>query len=261
MRSADCGIQIEFLISILLFSIRNPKSEIPNSFNSGPKDQLFDVEIKMRYIKRQFGFTLIELLLALSILSVILVVILGALRITVRAWEKGENVLSMQQRSRTILDQLDRQLSSTSVLMSGQEEQPLVTFAGDSRSVEFTSSLPLVSKIQFGPVYVKYVIETESGGKKRLLLYEKTIAAEDYLPERQLRHDADAVVLTGGLEDLRFEYLSDVGNGPDLNWTSSWQSEESADLPRAVRITYIDGHKVRVIARIHQLDRLGEKEE
>jgi general secretion pathway protein J len=217
--------------------------------------------MKMCCLKRQSGFTLLELLLALSILSVILVVILGALRITVRAWEKGENVLSVQQRSRTILDQLDRQLSSAAVLMSGQEDQPLVTFAGDSRSVEFTSSLPLVSKIQFGPVHVKYEIETGPGGKKRLLLYEKTITAEDYLSENQLRHDADGLAFTGGLEDLRFDYLGDAGNGPVLNWTSSWQPEEPTDLPRAVRITYTDGHKIQVIARIHLSDRLREEEE
>ena len=217
--------------------------------------------MKMRCLKRQSGFTLIELLLALSILSVILVVILGALRITVRAWEKGENVLSMQQRSRTILDQLDRQLSSAAVLMSGQEDQPLVTFAGDSGSVEFTSSLPLVSKIQFGPVHVKYVIETGPGGKKRLLLYEKTITAEDYVSDMQLRLDADGLALTEGLEDLRFEYVSNAGNGPVLNWTSSWQPEEPTDLPRAVRITYTDGHKIQVIARMHLSDRLREEEE
>jgi general secretion pathway protein J len=218
----------------------------------------------MRYLNRQFGFTLIELLLALSVLSIIIVVVLGALRITVRSWEKGENVLSNQQRSRTILDQLSRQLSSTSVLRRAQEEQPVVTFAGDSRSIEFTSRLPLISKIQFGPVHVKYVIETEPSGKKRLLLYEKDITVEDYLAERQLRLDTDALVLIGELEDLRFEYAGDVSDGPDLNWTSSWQSEDTTELPRAVRITYRDkkdGHRVQVIARINLWDRFKEKKE
>lgn len=214
---------------------------------------------KMRSSKRQFGFTLIELLLSLSILSIIMVIILGALRIGVRAWEKGENLLAVQQRSRTVLDQLTRQLTSASVLMSAQEEQPLVQFAGNSDTIEFTSGLALITKIQIGPVHVRYVIEIEPGGKKRLLLYEENITVEDYLSERQLRLDADALALTGGLEDLRFEYLGDVGNGPQLNWTSSWRPEESTDLPRAVRITYIDGHKVQVIARIHLLDRLREE--
>ena len=217
---------------------------------------------KMQYPNRQFGFTLIELLLSLSILSIISVIILGALQIGARAWEKGEHVLAVQQRSRTILDQLDRQLASASVLMSAQNEQPLVTFAGDSRTLEFTSSLPLITKIQFGPVHVKYVIETEPSGKKRLLLYEKNITTEDYLSERPLRHDSDALVLIGELDDLHFEYLADASDGPTLNWTSSWQSENVTDLPRAVRITYRDekdSHKVQVIARIHLWDRFREE--
>jgi general secretion pathway protein J len=216
----------------------------------------------MHIRKRQSGFTLIELLLSLSILSIILVVILGALRIGVRAWEKGETVLSIQQRSRTILDQLSRQLTSAAVLMSAQEEQPLVKFAGNSQTIEFTSGLPLIAKIQIGPVHVKYVIETDSNGKKRLLLYEENITAEDYLSERQLRHDTDALVLIEALEDLRFEYLGAESQGPDLNWTSLWQSQNLTDLPRAVRITYRDEkdrHKVRVIARIHQRDRFLEE--
>jgi general secretion pathway protein J len=216
----------------------------------------------MGYPNRQLGFTLIELLLSLSILSIILVVVLGALRIGVRSWEKGENVLSVQQRSRTVLDQLTRQLTSASVLMRAQEEQPLVTFAGNSRSVEFTSGLPLISRIRSGPVHVKYVIETEPGGKKRLLLYEKNITATDYLSERPLRLDTDALVLIGELEDLRFEYVGDVSDGPELNWTTSWSSQNSTDLPRAVRITYRDerdGDKVRVIAPIHLSDRFREE--
>jgi general secretion pathway protein J len=218
---------------------------------------------KMRDHNRQFGFTLIELLLSLSILSIIMVIILGALRIGVRAWEKGEHVLAMQQRSRTVLDQLTRQLTSASVLMSAQKEQPLVIFAGNIRSIEFTSSLPLITKIQFGPVHVKYVIETEPGGKKRLLLYEEPITVEDYLSERQLRHDTDALVLIGELEDLRFEYLADGSDGPNLNWTSAWRSQNSTDLPRAVRMTYRDQkdrYQIRVIARIHQWDRVRGSE-
>lgn len=216
----------------------------------------------MRTLNRQFGFTLIELLLSLSILSIILVVVLGALRIGVRSWEKGENVLSIQQRSRTILDQLTRQLTSASVLISAQDQQPLVTFAGNSRTIEFTSSLPLISKIQFGPVHVKYVIETEPGGKKRLLLYEKNITVEDYLSEWQSRLDTDALVLIGKLEDLRFEYLGDVSDGPELNWTSLWQSQDTTELPRAVRITYRDEkdrHRVKVIARMNLSDRFREE--
>jgi hypothetical protein len=109
-------------------------------------------------------------------------------------------------------------------------------------------------------VHVRYVIETEPGGKKRLLLYEENITPADYLSERQLRHDTDALVLIGQLEDLHFEYLGDGSNGPGphLYWTSAWRPQNLTDLPRAVRITYRDEkdrYNVRVIARIHQWDR------
>ncbi len=218
----------------------------------------------MRSSNRQFGFTLIELLLSLSILSIISVIILGALRIGVRAWEKGEHVLTVQQRSRTILDQLNRQLASTSVLNGARDEQPLVTFAGDRHTLEFTSGLPLINKEQFGSVHVKYVIETDPNGKKRLLLYEEIITKEDYLSERQLRHDTDALVLIGELDDLHFEFLGISNDGPNLSWTSSWQPQNEMDLPRAVRITYRDekdSHTIQVIARIHLRDRFTQDSE
>ena len=207
----------------------------------------------MSRCNRQIGFTLMELLLSLSILSIVIVVVLGALRIGVRAWEKGENMLSVQQRSRTLLDQLSRQLTSAAVLLSAQTQEPLVTFAGDGATIEFSSGLPLVNKMQFGPVHVKYVVETELGGKKRLLIYENNIIIEDYLSERPLRPNPEAVVLIGELEDLRFEYLADGSGGSDLNWMSSWQAQDPTDLPRAVRIIYSDtkdSHQIQVIARI-----------
>ena len=216
----------------------------------------------MRSRNRQTGFTLIELLLSLSILSIVIVVVLSALRIGVRAWEKGENMLSVQQRSRTLLDQISRQLTSAALLMTAQSEQPLVTFAGDSDTIEFTSNLPLVAKVQFRPVHAKYVVETEPDGKKRLLLYEKNITIEDYLLERSLWRNLDGVVLIGALEDLRFEYLTDVSDGLDLTWASSWQSQNLTEMPRAVRIIYKEAKNsqpVQVIARIHLWDLFREE--
>ncbi len=203
---------------------------------------------------RQVGFTLIELLLSLSILSIIIVVTFGALRISARAWETGDKILAAPQRSRTILDRLTRQLASASVLMSTQKGRPLVTFSGDNRTMEFTSRLPLAANTLFGPVHVKYAIETEPNGKTRLLLFEKIITVEDFFSETQPIHDTDGLVLVGDIEGLRFAYLDDAENGFDLNWTSSWHFRELTDLPRAVRITYEDRYIVQVIARIHTGD-------
>lgn len=200
---------------------------------------------------RQAGFTLIELLLSLSILSIIIVFVFGGLRISARAWEKGDRVLAAQQRSRTILDRLARQLASASVLINKKTGKPLVPFSGDSRTMEFTSGLPFAESNPFGSVYAKYAAEVEPGGKMRLLLYEKTITIEDILSKTQLEHETDGLVLVGNIEGLRFEYLDSLENGFELNWTSSWQFRELTELPRAVRIIYEDRHVVKVVVRIH----------
>ena len=59
------------------------------------------------------GFTLLELLISLTILGVIVVIIFGAFRIGIRAWEKGEKDVESRQRQRIVLDLSKQQLAST----------------------------------------------------------------------------------------------------------------------------------------------------
>ena len=61
------------------------------------------------------GFTLLELLISLTIVALIVVIIFGALRIGIRAWEKGEKDVDVRQRQRIVLDLIKRQLASTCV--------------------------------------------------------------------------------------------------------------------------------------------------
>ncbi|HNT58060.1 MAG TPA: prepilin-type N-terminal cleavage/methylation domain-containing protein, partial [Syntrophales bacterium] len=58
------------------------------------------------------GFTLLELLISLTLLSVIAVLVFGALRLGVRAWEKGEATIETRQRERIVMDLLQRQMAS-----------------------------------------------------------------------------------------------------------------------------------------------------
>jgi general secretion pathway protein J len=204
--------------------------------------------------RRRLGFTLLELLLALSILGVILAVVAGALGVTVRAWEKGERLAEVQQRSRTILEQLRRQLGSTVVLFGAREDQPLVAFSGGPGRVEFTSTLAMASKAGAAAVHVTYVVEPGPDGRARLLLYEDPVEPEDYLSDRPLAHGSEPRLLAADLEDVVFEYLAGTGGGPDLRWLPAWQPGDPAESPRAVRITFTGaqgGHPVRVVAGVH----------
>ena len=111
-------------------------------------------------------------------------------------------------------------------------------------------------------MFVKYLIETDPDGKKRLRLYERTITINDYFSDEPMSFDTDGLVFVEALENLRFDFLIEDSDGTHMNWTTSWQPQNMTDLPRAVRITYRDEkgrHNVRVIARMYHENSLGEE--
>ena len=90
------------------------------------------------------GFTLLELLISLTILAVIVVIVFGALRVGVRAWEKGEKDIDARQRHRIVLDLFKRQLTSISLKkVRNAGKQPFL-LKGDNTFLEFISNVSLV---------------------------------------------------------------------------------------------------------------------
>lgn len=57
------------------------------------------------------GFTLIELLISISLVGVVLVIIMGAFRIGIRAWETGERDVENDVRLQAVMSLLKRQLA------------------------------------------------------------------------------------------------------------------------------------------------------
>ncbi|HOO91604.1 MAG TPA: prepilin-type N-terminal cleavage/methylation domain-containing protein, partial [Syntrophales bacterium] len=87
------------------------------------------------------GFTLLELLISLTILSLVTVLIFGAFRMGIRAWEKGERNIDGRQRERIVLDLIKRQLSSIPVdVVKGDKA---LVLKGDGKSLEFVSDIHL----------------------------------------------------------------------------------------------------------------------
>ena len=111
------------------------------------------------------GFTLLELLISLTIVALIVVIIFGALRIGIRAWEKGEKDVDVRQRQRIVLDLIKRQLASTCVSDVWGKDQQLVSLKGDNKSIAFVSHIPMTPGNRFGLVYVQYAVKKEEGNK------------------------------------------------------------------------------------------------
>jgi general secretion pathway protein J len=198
------------------------------------------------------GFTLLELVIALTIVTVIVVIIFGALRIGIRAWEKGEKDVDIRQRQRIVLDLIKRQLASTSVNDVRTRDQQLVPIKGDSKSIEFISQISLTPGNQDGMVFVKYDVKHEKeGDKERLTYYERSIALPDKKMGAANLEEGDFSELMSGMKSIVFEYLKEQSGEAASRWQKNWDPEVDKGVPRAVRITLEeDGekHPIYVIA-------------
>jgi general secretion pathway protein J len=184
------------------------------------------------------GFTLLELLIALTIVALIVVIIFGALRIGIRAWEKGEKDVDIRQRQRIVLDLIKRQLASTCAGDVWGRDQQLVSLKGDSKSIEFASHIPLTPGNRFGLVYVKYAVEREKeGDKEHLTFYEKNIALPDKKTSAGKPEEGDFAELIPGVKSIVFEYLKDRPGEEASIWQKSWDPAVDKGVPRAVRVT------------------------
>lgn len=196
------------------------------------------------------GFTLLELLISLTILSLITLLVFGAFRIGIRAWEKGEKNIDGRQRERIVLDLIKRQLASIPVdTVKGEKALAL---KGDSKSMAFVSDIHLVPGDKFGMVYVNYRVEEGEDGGEILRFSERNVVM-------MMGKDADI----DGSDDLFiellkgagmvFEYLKNVPDEETPQWQETWNPENDPGFPVAVRMTLTrgdDGVPISVVARI-----------
>jgi general secretion pathway protein J len=184
------------------------------------------------------GFTLLELMIALTIVAVMVVIIFGALRIGIRAWEKGEKDVDSRQRQRIVLDLIKRQLASTSVSEVWGRDQQLVSFKGDSKSIDFVSCIPMTPGNRFGLVYVKYAVRREKeGNKEHLTFYEKNVELVDKKISTGNPDEGDFSELIPGMKSIVFEYLKARSGEAASIWQKSWDPTVDKGVPRAVRVT------------------------
>jgi general secretion pathway protein J len=184
------------------------------------------------------GFTLLELVIALTIVTVIVVIIFGALRIGIRAWEKGEQDVDIRQRQRIVLDLIKRQLASTCVSEVRARDQQIAPIKGDSKSIEFVSEMSLTSGSKSGMVFVKYNIKREKEGhKEHLIFYERNVAVLDKKMGAGSPEEGDYSELMSGMKSMVFEYLKVRPDEAASTWQKNWDPEVDKGVPRAVRVT------------------------
>lgn len=165
------------------------------------------------------GFTLLELIIALTILTLVTLIVGSGLRITIRAWDKGELETGQTQRLRILSGMLSYQLKSAYPYVIKTEDREGIVFTGTKDSLLFVTTV--ADREMGGLKWVKYTYKDGN------LFYN-----EGLLPDKELEKttEDDGDIIDTEINKVEFEYLDQEGE-----WKDSWEEEET--LPQAVRIS------------------------
>ena len=176
------------------------------------------------------GFTLLELVLALSIVAVMLVVLFGGLRVSLRAWARGEEQAESLQHGRG-LNQLVEGALAGAYPFQGKLDQnatPQLFFVGEAERLSFvTVSPPIV--LPTPVAFTAVTLSTEGGSNPGLTIREKA------LPNFEPFEEVQPSLVDPSVTGIRFRYL----RGSDGAWEDTWDVTQEQSLPRAIEVTLI----------------------
>jgi len=185
------------------------------------------------------GFTLIEVTITLTILGLIILIIFGAFRMGVSAWERGDSLKEEYQRVRIASQVISHQLKSIVPyrVKTQKAEGDYVAFEGKSQSIRFITTVSAKTRRPEGFVYAIYEFKQEGNDEGHLILYERRALNKDLFEEQP--KEEEAVSLCEGISKVTFEYYREenVEKSRQGGWVDEWNAKEEKELPSAIRMT------------------------
>ena len=177
------------------------------------------------------GFTLLEILLAISLLSLILLLLFSALFSANRSWAATERRIAQNDELRLVAEFIQRQLAEQSPLFwAGQDDTDLL-FSGASDELHFTAGLP--AHRGGGGVQALTLKVSRAGGEPQLALYFQPVSAAQRPFANQ--HGAERVVLLANTARIELAYYGREEIEGQSTWRDEWRHAEL--LPELIGLT------------------------
>jgi len=184
----------------------------------------------LHVLKSRGGFTLLEVIISMTILGVLAAILYNGLWLSIRARERGEDLVENNQRMRAIYMLIASQIKSAQPYFYPDRENPKIrkfAFTGKPDSIQFITSAARLTpgKVPEGMHEVTLFLEEDSGdtGLGRLLLRESTV----HYP-RIFEDKTDPSVLAEDVTDLHFRYYfkkEDEEGNVQGRWTEQYDEE------------------------------------
>ena len=174
--------------------------------------------------ERESGFTLLEILVGLVLLSIMMSLLFGSIRMGARVWDAGEQRAAELDRMLIVQSFLRRHLATARPVFDDfSDDEPVFSFTGTENSIQFVSDLP--SSARRGGLH-RFNLELEKDGGA-FILYAKLTAFYPTLDG--VDAEIEDVRLLSGVERIAFSYYGvdefDV-DASDASWMDEWTDKE-----------------------------------
>jgi len=184
----------------------------------------------------QRGFTLIEVLIAMTLLSIMVVLLFSSLRICAQSWEQGENKITEVNEVAVVYNFFQRHLSSAIPLWNDFAASGAVTenkdktfsFQGKKQFLQFVSVFP-ASAGRSGMQLFSISPQQQDGEqliKVTLTPFFPVAEGEEWRQEE--------VVLLRHVSDFTLAYFGAADDGSASRWQDEWLEKDVQ--PRLVKI-------------------------
>jgi len=183
---------------------------------------------------RSRGFTLIEVLIAMTLLSVMVVLLFSSLRTAAESWNAGENKVAEVNAKAVVYQFFKHHIAGIRPLPMLNSTQNFLpenqqAFQGNAQSLRFVAALPAASARKGLQIFT---IAMDSADRSILLV--------SLSPYRQ--NDTDAVVepvrpevLLENIAEFRFAYFGQTEDVAVQQWRNEWTIADR--LPRLIKVS------------------------
>ncbi len=185
------------------------------------------------------AFTLLELIIAISIGTVLILLVSFAVRTGFFQMERGSKWLEEGHRDDSALFFFRQQVASMRHELLNKD----VIFNGDPDSIVFVTPISLERSYGLGLMIANYYIEDDSGSL-RLNYREKRFVPGEGLDRFKDQYalmlsDSEVVEIVNGYDQISFHYLGlqDDKDAASSTTVSEWEDEWSVNsLPKAIKV-------------------------
>lgn len=195
----------------------------------------------------QRGLTLLEMMIALLLLSMLLMLLFGGLRLASSSWDRGSAFTDQVSQMQLVENFMRREISQAAAYRLQQDPQDpnavLLGYQGSAKRLRFVAPMPQAAAK--GGLYVlTFGLSEQEGGQQALTLWrEPTGKADTPSQANPANEAADApVILARHVSRLEFSYYGvPAGSSQPATWLPDWPDNQNAPQLIKMKIAFDRG--------------------